>query len=151
MCVKAGLGLMCEQDYKEREFNGEKHPLATITNKEVIIIKKLLADGTKQKYIVDTLNYSWGVVGKIASLNRWKEVGIEYNDKILSHQRRKWNDSMMKDIIKLRGEKKDWNEIGEILNFSSSPLMLRYNKFMNKDKNKKCVICGKDFIANSNN
>lgn len=132
---------------------GENHPKSTLTDNEVIEIKKMLAEGISQKEIVEDYGYTWGVIGKIASLSRWVNIGEEYNDKLKNNKRNKWEDWMMNELIVMRKNKKSWKDIELKTGISSSALMRRYEKYTAEleGRVKKCEVCGKEIIKKRKN
>lgn len=121
--------------------NGENHPNATLTNEFVIEIKRLLAEGVKQKDILNNYekSISVGQLSKIASLDRWVSVGEEYNGKIKKLHRKKWDDSWMDLIIKMKNDGKSFKEIGNYLNFDEGNIRRRYSYY--KGESIKCKKC----------
>lgn len=122
---------------------GENHPLSKLTEIEVINIKKMLSEGIHQKEIVDKLGYSWGQIGRIANLSRWKTTGEEYNEKILSFKRPSWNDEYYKIIVDMRNDGKTYKEISDFLHIESTAIMKRYKDYVGINKYINCEICGK--------
>lgn len=151
LCTNAGGGFVYAEnnDYVINvHAKGENHHFAKLTNKEVIIIKKQLSQGVKQKYLVDNTDYSWSVIGGIASLDKWKGIGSEYNDKILSYKNKKWTNEMENKLIKLIKEDKSFEQIKNEFDLEKTALKRRYDYEHAKQNNKikSCVRCGKGFI-----
>lgn len=130
---------------------GENHPLSKLTDIEVINIKKMLSEGIHQKEIVDKLGYSWGQIGRIANLSRWKAIGEEYNEKILLFKRPSWNDEYYKIIVDMRNDNKTYKEISDFLHIESTAIMKRYKDYIGINKYINCKICGKKVKRTSGN
>lgn len=121
--------------------DGENHPNSKLSNDFVINIKRLLSEGIKQKDILEMYNgeITIGQLSKIASLDRWRNVGEEYNEMIIKTKRKKWRDEWMDIVIKMKNEGKNFKEIGEFLDFAEGGVRERYSYFIGKSI--KCKRC----------
>lgn len=145
----AGVGVICEQEYKNENFIGEKHPNASLTNEEVVKIKEMLVNGYKAKEISEKYNYKMSLICKISSLNKWRKIGEEYNEELEKLKKKRIDKDVIDQAVKLRKEGYTYKEIGEKLNVNSGVIRNRCDRYLNPNKYRRCIICGKEIIQRS--
>lgn len=147
--ANAGIGIICEKEYKDKHFSGEKHPNATITNEEVVNIKKLLSEGFKAKEISKTYGYKMNLVCQISNLCKWVNVGTEYNDILKKIKTKRISEDTIVKAVELKKEGYTYKEIGEKLNVNGNSIRNRCDRYLHPSRHRKCVICGKEIIQKS--
>ena len=158
ICKQARGGIADNVDYKKDRV-GELHPKSIITNEDAINIKKLICEGYCTKDISLKTGIGALLISNIKSLLCWKEVGSEYNEKILSminKQDKKQDCLTNRELIVVHNLKKKGKSFAEIANlFGMSVHMLKkdYNFYIAKTNNKLglCTICNEKMIKKSNN
>lgn len=120
---------------------GENHSLTTLTNEEVISIKKSLADGVSQTDIIKQTGLSWGVIGKIASVSRWVDVGSEYNEKLLALKRKTWHEDYIHYVLQCKEDGLSNEEIADIMGFHASTITEKIRAYKKKNNLYMCEDC----------
>ena len=74
---------------KECHVKGETHPKTKNTNEEIILLKKDLCEGKDIEYVMNKYKISRKNVLRIMRLERWIDIGSEYNEYLNSNISRK--------------------------------------------------------------
>ena len=158
ICKQARGGIADNIDYKKDRI-GELHPKSIITNEDAINIKKMICEGYSTKYISLKTGINSLLIANIKSLLCWKEVGSEYNKKILSmtnkHEEKQdcLTNRELIVIHKLKKKGKSFSEIASLFEISTNILNRDYKIYIAKNNNKlsSCEKCKKQIIKKSNN
>ena len=130
----------------QKEINYENQ-LKTISNEEVLIIKRRLYNEENPRNISNDLHINYGIILNIKGLNYFKDVGVQYNNKlenmIYYEFMEAYKDKKIKEIIYMvEVEKKSFRQIGDELNITHNTVGNRYNKYKNIYKQYYCICCG---------
>ena len=157
-----GYNLCRNARYGHGEFkNGEDNFLSKHTNKQVIYLKKLLAE---EDYSLKKLSDLTGIdVNNITNIKRfasWKDVGSQYNDKILEKKAKKLAINNYQNIllqesayIMYKEYKMSFETISKLLHVPSykiSKYCFEQDLLDNYDIIN-CSMCGKEMIRKTKN
>ena len=136
-----GYNILKSTQIVTNDNTGENHSLSTLTNEEVVAIKKSLADGVSQTDIIKQTGLSWGVIGKIASVSRWVNVGSEYNEQLLALKRNVWHEDYINYVLKCKEDGLSNEEIADIMGFHASTIKHKIIAYKKKNNLYMCEDC----------
>lgn len=100
--VASNLNDKIKELYSDYNGVGENNPNASLSNDLVLKIKKDLSEGIKLEEVVSKYNLNKSTVFNIKDLRNYKNIGKEYNDKIIKFHKKQKKNLNRETVLKIR-------------------------------------------------
>lgn len=144
----ANIGGFADKDYEY--LYGDNSNKSIYTNEQIILCKKMITQGYKNKDISKKLNINIHTVDSVYNLDSWINVGSEYNDMILNNKLHNKLDIDKPKILQDYLEGLNISQLNKKYKYSNKTISKIINWYTaeNNDGLFVCECCGETFIRN---